>query len=100
MAHPEAQTWLNQINIVNLPVNTPPQAAQNIIATVAQNSATVTQHSPIRVDELIAAIESPRKALAVYTSFNIVYWRDANMALAFNATAYSSGWETNREVTI
>lgn len=100
MAHPEAQTWLNQINIINLPVNTPPQVAQNIIATVAQSSATVTPHSPIRVDELIAAIESSRKALAVYTSFNIVYWRDANMALAFNATAYSSGWETNREVTI
>lgn len=100
MTHPEAQARLNQINIVNLPANTPPQVAQNIIATVAQNSATIVSHPPIKVDELIATIESPRKAMAVYTSFNIAYWRDANMALAFNATAYSAGWETNHKVIV
>ncbi len=49
------------------------------------------------MSELIASIESPRGAKAVHTTFCVVYWRDANMALAFNATAYSKGWQDVKE---
>lgn len=93
MADPTAQAWINSVNVINLPVNTPPQIAQNIIATMAQNTASLVSQSPIHLNELVASIESPRCAVAVHTSFSIVYWRDANMALAFNATAYSEGWK-------
>ena len=68
--------------------------AQNIIATAAQNSVAIVAHPPIQLNELIASIESTRYAVAVHTTFSIVYWRDANMALAFNATAYSEGWKS------
>lgn len=93
MADPTANAWINSANIVNLPINTPPQIAQNIIASVAQSMATVVAQPPIKIDELIATIESSRSAVAVHTTFNVVYWRDANMALSFNATAYSEGWK-------
>lgn len=94
MADPTALAWMNSVNVVTIPANTPPQMAQNIIATVAQNSATVVAHPPIQLNELVASIESTRCAVAIHTSFSIVYWRDANMALAFNATSYSEGWKS------
>ncbi len=93
MSNPTAQTWLNSANVINIPVNTPPQVAQNLLATIAQSTATVATQPPIQLEELIASIESIRSAVAVHTTFNIIYWRDANMALSFNATAYSEGWK-------
>jgi len=94
MEDPTAKAWMNSVNVVTVPVNTPPQVAQNIIATAAQNSVAIVAHPPIQLNELIASIESTRYAVAVHTTFSIVYWRDANMALAFNATAYSEGWKS------
>ena len=93
MADPTAQAWMNSVNVINLPANTPPQIAQNIIAAMAQNAASMVPQPPIQLNELVASIESARCAVAVHTTFNIVYWRDVNMALAFNATAYSEGWK-------
>lgn len=93
MTNPTVITWLNTTNIINLPANTPPQIAQNIIATMAQQSATITSQPPIQLQELIATIESQRDAMAVHATFSITYWRDANMALSFNATQYSEGWK-------
>ena len=94
MNDPVAAAQINNVSIVNIPVNTPPQIAQNIIASVAQQNAAVIQQKPIELSELIATIESTRTAMAVKTTFNVVYWRDANMALAFNVTAFTKGWET------
>jgi len=93
MMDPIAKAWMNSVNVVNIPANTPPQIAQNIIANAAQATHVITQQPPIHIDELIATIESSRSAVSVHTSFSIIYWRDANMALAFNATAYSEGWK-------
>ena len=94
MADPTAQAWMKSVNVINLPANTPPpQIAQNIIAAMAQNAASMVPQPPIQLNELVASIESARCAVAVHTTFNIVYWRDVNMALAFNATAYSEGWK-------
>lgn len=96
MTNPDAIAWLNTTNIINLPVNTPPQMAQNIIANMAQQFATIIPQPPIRVQELVAAIESQRDAMDVHITFSITYWRDANMALSFNATQYSEGWKKNQ----
>ena len=41
----------------------------------------------------MAAIESLQKASTNKYFLNIVYWRNADMALAFNVTAHSNGWE-------
>ena len=65
----------------------------NIIGNLAQQSATITPQPPIQIKELVATIESPRSAMAIHTTFSITYWRDANMALSFNATQYSEGWK-------
>lgn len=93
MTNPTVITWLNSATTINLPVNTPPPIAQNIIGNLAQQSATITPQPPIQIKELVATIESPRSALAIHTTFSITYWRDANMALSFNATQYSEGWK-------
>ena len=93
MTDPTAIKWLSSASIVNISANTPPQVAQNIIANIAQQSASITQHPAIRIKELVATIESSRTATALYKTFHIIYWRDANMNLAFNATHYSEGWQ-------
>ena len=64
---------------------------------LAQQNASLVQQKPIELSELIAAIESPRKATAVHTTFSVIYWRDANMTLAFNATAFTKGWQNVEE---
>lgn len=97
MKDPTAVSQINSTSVVSLPANTPPELAQNIIAAVAQQNAAIMKQQPIELSELIASIESPRGAKAVHTTFSVVYWRDANMALAFNATAYSKGWQDVKE---
>ena len=92
MSDPKAAAQINSIPVVNLPANTPPQMAQNFIATVAQNTG-VTMRNTLEVSELVASIESVRLAAHVHSKFSIAYWRDPNMALAFNATMYSVGWQ-------
>lgn len=92
MSNPVSANQINSIPVVNLPANTPPQMAQGIIAAAAQNTG-ITMRKTIEIGELIAAIESVRMAVQVQTKFSIAYWRDPNMALGFNATAYSDGWK-------
>lgn len=60
MADPTAQAWMNSVNVINLPANTPPQIAQNIIAAMAQNAASMVPQPPIQLNELVASIESAR----------------------------------------
>jgi len=91
MNDPTAASQINTIPVVNLPANTPPQIAQNIIVSAAQNAG-ITQRRTLEISELVAAIESVRSAMQVNSKFSIAYWRDPNMALGLNATAYSQGW--------
>lgn len=94
MSDPKAASWFKNVKVVNLPVNTPPgQVAQNIIAGIAQQTAEVTATTPIVVKEMIATIESSSLATSIFSNFCISYWRDANMALAYNVTSFSNGWE-------
>ena len=72
MEGPTAKAWMNSVNVVTIPVNAPPQVAQNIIATAAHNSAAIVAHPPIQLNELIASIESTRYAVAVHTTFSII----------------------------
>lgn len=95
MSNPTAADWLNNVKVASMPLNIPTQIAQNIFNNLAINNATVTSNTPIIINELIATIESVRKSVAIHTTFNIVYWREANMALAYNVTAYSEGWKPN-----
>ena len=93
MKNAQAKQLINNIPVVNLPANTPPQAAQQMIIQIAQQNAQITQQAPIEVVSLLAAIESLTAAHAVHCTQSIAYWRDANMNLAINITEYSKGWE-------
>lgn len=92
MSNPTAAAQVNTIPVVNFPANTPPQIAQGLIVNAAQNTG-ITQRKTLEISELVASIESVRTAMHVHTKFSIAYWRDPNMALGFNATAYSQGWQ-------
>lgn len=93
MTDPVAKAKIASIPVIPIPANTPPAIAQNIIAQVAQQNAQVTQQAPLEIPQLLASIESEKKAVAVHTVLSIVYWRDINMALAFNVTGFSEGWK-------
>lgn len=96
MSNPTSSEQLNKCTYINYPLNTPPAIAQQIIAQHAQ-SFPVTQISPIKIDILIAAIESSYLAKAVYNNISMLYWRNPDMSLGINATAHSSGWVMNKE---
>ena len=89
----QAKQLISNVPVINLPANTPSHIAQQVIASIAQQSAQITQQVPIEVNSTVAAIESLNAAYTVNTTYSIAYWRDANMNLSINVTAYSKGWE-------
>lgn len=91
MSNPSSSAAISQVPIVNLPANTPPDVAQQIIIQHAQ-SIPVTTRSSLKQKGLVASIESINFAKAVYTNMDIVYWRNPDMSLGFNCTASSSDW--------
>lgn len=93
MNDPVAKGIINNIPVVSLPANTPPDVAQNIIISIAQQNAQITQQAPIEITQLMASIESVYCAYEVKTVLSIAYWREANMQLSFNVIGYSDGWE-------
>ena len=93
MSDPKAKQVISQVPVVMLPANTPPNIAQNMIAQLSQQNAQVTRQPPLEIVQSLAAIESLRCAYAFNNRLNVIYWRDANMALSYNITAYSKGWE-------
>jgi len=100
MNDPKAKQILSQIPVVVLPANTPAHLGDNIIGQIAlQNSKTVQQPS-IELSLPIAVIESPQMAYVYNNQLNVVYWRDAQMALSFNCTAYSNGWEITQNAGV
>lgn len=92
MNDPVAYQAISNISIVNIPANTPPEIAQNIIIQVAQKTK-VTSQQAIEISPLLASIESKSVAYSIRNYFNIVFWRNAEMALSINTTSYSKGWE-------
>ena len=97
MNNPTVAEKINKTSIVNIPANIPPQVAQNIIATIAQQNTTIIQQEPIEFSELMVTIESLRTAMAAHTTFNVICWRDTNMAIVINATAFPKGWQPIKE---
>lgn len=91
MNNPQAYQAISQVPIVNLPINTPPQVAQQIIINQAQNTP-VTTRSSIKIKELIASIESTYLSKSVYTDIDILYWRNADMSLGANCTTTATDW--------
>lgn len=91
MSNPTSSAAISQVPIINLPANTPPDVAQQIIIQRAQSVPTTTRSS-LKQKGLVASIESINSAKAVYTNMDIVYWRNSDMSLGFNCTGFSSGW--------
>ncbi len=96
----EAKRIINNVPIVSLPANTPPDVAHSIIVTLAQQNAKVVQQPPIEITQLMAVIESANRAYEVRTILSIAYWRETNMQLSVNVTGYSNGWQTVKEVRL
>lgn len=91
MQNPASNAAISQAPIVNLPVNTPPQIAEQIIIQHAQ-STPVTTRSSLKQKVLIASIESITAAKAVYNNIDIIYWRNPDVSLGFNCNVFASGW--------
>lgn len=94
MDDPNAHKLISQVPIVNLPANTPPDVARQIITNCAQQTP-VTTRSSMKVRCMTAAIESISLSKSLYNNFDILYWRNPDMGLGINCTAYLSGWERN-----
>lgn len=91
---PDAKAKISQVPIVNLPANTPPDVAQQIIVQHAQN-VPVTTRSTLEHKVMLAAIESNYSASALYNKINLLYWRNADMSLGVNCTLVATGWVKN-----
>ncbi len=91
MNNPDSYNLISQVPVVNLPANTPPQLAQQIIANHAQ-SIPVTTRTSVKIRELVASIESLNRASAVYSNLDILYWRNPDMSLGINCTKTGTGW--------
>ena len=94
MDDPTARAAISTIPIVNLPVNTPPDVAKQILTAVAQKIPVTTQ-ATIKHRVLIAAIESSEFARAVYNDIEILSWRGLDASLEFRCNIVSSGWTDN-----
>lgn len=95
MNNPEARKVISEIPVVNIPANTPPEIAQQIIINAAQQTP-ITMRPSINQRVLIASIESCRIAKSIYNDIDIVYWRNADMNLGVNCTASDTGWIDNK----
>ena len=95
MSDSEANRNISRVPIVDLPANTPPDIAQQIIITHAQQTPVITR-SALSHNVMIAAIEGSKIAKAVYNNIHILYWRNADMSLGANSTITSTGWIENK----
>lgn len=91
MNDPNAKAQINVVPVVNLPANTPPDVANQIIVQHAQQTP-VTTRSAIEKKVLIASIESSTMAKAFYNNISLLYWRNPDMSLGVNCTMNSTGW--------
>lgn len=92
MSNPESANVISQVPIVNLPANTPPDVAQQIIIQHAQQTPVSTRNA-LKQKVLIASIESTFSAKAVYNNIDIIFWRNPDVSIGFNCTITASGWK-------
>lgn len=93
MSNDAARKVIMEVPVVSIPANTPPGVSQSIISQIAQRNAQIGPQAPIEIIHPMAAIESVQRAYVFNNYINVVYWRDANMALSYNVTIYAKGWE-------
>lgn len=96
MSDPEAKAKISQVPILNLPANTPPDIARQLVIQAAQGTS-ITTRAAINTSLLVASIESSRTAKAFYNNINLIYWRNPDMSLGVNCTMSSPGWIDYKE---
>ncbi len=90
--NPESKEILSKIAVVEIPANTPQPLIQTMYAQLSQQAAKVENKQTIRLNHLIASIESTNLAKASYASSDIAYWRNMDMSIGFNCTIFPTGW--------
>ena len=97
MTDPESNAIISQVPVVNLPANTPPDVANQIIIQRAQQTPVTTRLS-LKRRNMIAAVESAKISKAFFNDINLIYWRNPDFSLGVNCTVTPSGWIDNSEV--
>lgn len=91
MNNPLVAQKLNNVPVVNIPANLPPQGQQVILQTLIPQIQMITQ-STVQVLVLLGCIESLNLGYNVSTILNILAWRNFDMQIGINLTTSSSGW--------
>lgn len=92
MNDPSSKTKLETIPILELPANTPTDIANQLLINYASQIPIITR-TPIEFEVLLAIIESSDISYEIKNSFSVIYWRNADMTLGFNAIPYCEGWK-------
>jgi hypothetical protein len=93
LANDEAKKFISTNSIVNLPMNTPPDVASQIIAEIVRKNATISRLDPIGIQTLLASIESSRLSYSLTDKYIIYYFRNADMSLNINPIQCPRLWE-------
>lgn len=91
MDDPDSRRKINNVQVLDLPANTPPEVAKNLIIQAAK-SIPLTTRSTIDKKALIASVESSNNSKAFYNDICLLYWRNADMSLGFNTSIIGTGW--------
>lgn len=95
MSNPESKNKITTVPIIDMPANTPPEIANQLIANAAAQTP-ISSRSALEIDVLLATIESGNISYEIRNSFSVVYWRTADMELRYNAIPYSEGWKERK----
>jgi hypothetical protein len=91
MSDPNAATAINSVPVIPMPVNLPDVQKQAIYNRIAA-TVNATQQQSLNIKCMLASIESPALAKAVYNEMTIAYWRDVKLNLQFSLTQKVEGW--------
>ena len=91
MDDPKACGSISEVPIVDLPIDTPSDIAQQLIIQKAQQTP-VTTRSSIKHRSLVASVETCYTAKAFYNDIDIISWRNADKSLGVNFNVTPSGW--------
>ena len=87
----EANRIISHIPVVNIPANTPPDIAKQIIVENAQKTC-ITNNKSIMKRVITSFIESKSTCKFYGNDINISYWRNPDFSLGFNFTGAPTGW--------
>lgn len=82
---------LNNVSVISIPANLPPQLQQQAFQTAASQIKAVTQSS-IQISVLLGCIESIEIGYNINTTLNVLAWRNFDMSVGINLTQTSEGW--------